>query len=159
MKPTRVSTLVWLFVAVAVGAWGVLRLADRRGSVLPQITWTAPVLIGLLGVVVVIAAFALRARLRGGPGVRPPQPLGVARMAVLGKASSHVGAIVAGLYTGWALVLLPSLEIEARRDRAIVTVVAVLASLLLTGAGLFLERICRIRPPGADQPPPAVPTP
>ena len=88
------------------------------------------------------AAVALRSRLRGD---RPPNPLGVARMAVLGKASAHVGPIVGGCYLGYLLVLLPGLEITSRQERAVISGVALVAAILLTGAGLWLERTCRVR--------------
>ena len=150
MRPTRVGTLVALLVGAAAASWGVLRIAESRGAILPRLPWTAPFGIALIGVVVLVSAIALRSRLRGSPGTTPPQPIGVARMAVLGKASSHVGPLLGGMYGGYALILLPDLDIEGRRERALVAVVAVFAALFLTAAGLVMERICRVRPPGDD---------
>jgi hypothetical protein len=107
-----------------------------------------------LGVVVLATALGLRSRLQRGE--KRPHPLSMARMAVLGKASAHVGPIVGGLYGGYALVLLPTLDIGDRRDRAVLAGVAVLAALLLTAAGLFLERICRVRGGRDDDEPTAI---
>jgi hypothetical protein len=81
----------------------------------------------------------------------------MARMAVLGKASAHVGPIVGGLYGGYALVLLPTLDIGDRRDRALLAGGAVVASLLLTAAGLLLERTCRVRGNRNEDQPPGAP--
>jgi hypothetical protein len=78
----------------------------------------------------------------------------MARMAVLGKASSHVGPLVGGLYVGYLLLLLPALDIDSRRERALLCLVALAAAILLTAAGLLLERTCRVRG-GDDNPPPA----
>ena len=142
MKPTRVSSLVALLLGVTALAWGALRIAESRGSALPELTWTAPTGVAILAVVVVVATVALRSRLRGD---RPPNPLGVARMAVLGKASAHVGPIVGGCYLGYLLVLLPGLEITSRQERAVISGVALVAAVLLTCAGLWLERTCRVR--------------
>jgi hypothetical protein len=142
VRPTRASTLVALLLGVGALAWGALRIAESRGSALPALTWTAPTGVAVLAVVVAVTTVALRSRLRGD---RPPHPLGVARMAVLGKASAHVGPIVGGFYLGYLIVLLPGLEITSRRDRAVVAGAALLASALLTVAGLWLERTCRVR--------------
>jgi len=142
VRPTRVSTLVALLLVVAAVVWGALRIAESRGSALPDLTWTAPTGVAILAVVVLAATVALRSRLRGD---RRPDPLGVARMAVLGKASAHVGPIVGGCYLGYLLVLLPGLEIPSRQDRAVISAVALAAAIVLTVAGLWLERTCRVR--------------
>jgi hypothetical protein len=159
VTPTRVRALVGLFVVASVISWAVLHLMESRGSILTPLPWKAPVLIAAVAAVVLAAALSLRSRLRGSPGTRPPHPIGVARMAVLGKASAHAGPVLAGLYGGYALVLLPDFDIAGRRDRALVAVMAVVASLLLTGAGLLLERVCRVRPPQDDVPADSEPVP
>jgi hypothetical protein len=143
MRPTRIGTLVAVFLAVAAGTWGVLDVTEDRGGVLPPLPWSAAAAVLGLGIVVLLTAIGLRNRLRRGEKV--PHPLAMARMAVLGKASAHVGPVIAGLYAGYGLVLLPTMGIEARRERAVVCAVAVAAALLLAGAGLLLERICRVR--------------
>jgi hypothetical protein len=120
---------------------------------LPPLTWTAPALVAGLAVVVLATALGLRARL-GRPEKRP-HPLSMARMAVLGKASAHVGPLVGGLYLGYLLVLLPDLEIGSRRDRVWLCLVAVLAAVLLSAAGLLLERLCRVPPSASDDEVPA----
>jgi hypothetical protein len=150
LRPTKHTSLVALLLGVAAVSWGALRIAETRGAATPGLTWTAPTGVAVVAVVVLVAALALRSRLRG---ERPPHPLGTARMAVLGKASAHVGPIVGGLYLGYLVLLLPGLEADSRRDRALLCAVALLASVLLSAAGLFLERTCRVR--GDDEEPPA----
>jgi hypothetical protein len=153
MRPTRVRVLVALLLGVAAVTWGVLQIMLDRGDVLPPLTWSAPSFIALLAIVVLATALGLRARLND-PAKRP-HPLSMARMAVLGKASAHVGPIVGGLYAGYALVLLPGLEIASRRDRSVLCLVALLASVGLSVAGLLLERACRVPPSGTDEEIPA----
>ena len=148
MRPTRPSTLVALLAVVTALVWGMLRVADQRGTSLPDLDWLAPVGITVLAVAVLVCWVAVRSRLRSD---RLPNPLGVARMAVLGKASAHVGPIVGGFYLGYLLVRLPGAEAASRRDRAVIAVVALAAAALLTVAGLLLERACRIR--GGDEGP------
>ena len=155
MKPTRIASLVAIFIAVGAVTWGALRLVEDRGGVLPPLSWSAPAGLLALALVVLATALGLRSRLRRGD--KRPHPLSMARMAVLGKASAHVGPIVGGLYGGYALVLLPSLDIGDRRDRALLAGGAVLASLLLTAAGLLLERTCRVRGNNDEDQPPGAP--
>jgi uncharacterized protein DUF3180 len=153
VRPTRVGTLLSLLLAVAAVAWGGLRISVNRGATLPPVAWTAPAGIALLAVVVLVTALALRARLTV-PAKRP-HPLSMARMAVLGKASAHVGPLVGGLYGGYLVVLLPGLEIDARRERALICLAALLASAGLSAAGLLLERFCRVPPSEHDEEIPA----
>jgi hypothetical protein len=153
MRPTRIRVLVAMLLGIAAVTWGVLQIMLDRGEVLPPLTWTAPSFIALLAIVVLATALGLRARLDD--PVKRPHPLSMARMAVLGKASAHVGPIVGGLYAGYLLVLLPGLEIASRRDRSVLCLVALLASIGLSVAGLVLERACRVPPSGTDEEIPA----
>ena len=155
MKPTRVATLLALLVGTAALAWGVLQISVNRGGMLPPLTWTAPAGVVVTAVVVLLTALALRSRL-----ARPekrPHPLAMARLAVLGKASAHVGPLVGGLYAGYLVALVPGLDIEPRRDRAVICLVALLAAVALSAAGLWLERLCRVPPSDADPDLPASP--
>lgn len=148
MRPSRIGILVALFLAIGAVSWGALQITANRGSTLPPLTWTAPAGVAALAVVVLVTALGLRSRLDR-PEKRP-HPLSMARMAVLGKSSAHVGPIVGGLYAGYLLVLLPDLEIAARQDRAILCIFAVVAAAVLTVAGLLLERSCRVPPSDTD---------
>ncbi len=155
MRPTRTGTLLALLLGVGAVSWGVLAVSSDRGATLPPLTWTAPAGVALIAVVVLVTALGLRSRL-GTPAKRP-HPLSMARMAVLGKASAHVGPVVGGLYGGYLLVLLPDLEIGARRERAVLCLVAMIAAVGLSAAGLLLERICRVPPPDVEDELPAAP--
>lgn len=153
MRPTRVGVLVALLLGVTAVSWGALRVSANSGATLPPLTWAAPAVVAAVAVVVLVTALGLRSRL-----ARPekrPHPLSMARMAVLGKASAHVGPIVGGLYAGYLLVLLPDLEFDSRRDRAILCLVALAASVALSIGGLLLERACRVPPSGTDDELPA----
>lgn len=153
MRPTRVQTLLGLLLIVAALVWGSLRIAESRGSALPPLGWGSPGGLLVLAVAVLVTALALRRRLRGS---RPPDPLGTARMAVLGKASAYVGPLVGGLYLGYLLVLLPGLSGPDQERRALICAFAVVAAVLLSAAGLLLERFCRVDRGPDDIPPPAV---
>ncbi|MDP9396252.1 MAG: DUF3180 domain-containing protein, partial [Actinomycetota bacterium] len=91
-------------------------------------------------------------RLTGAPGTRPMNPLGAARMAALAKACTHGGAVLAGGYAGVAVYLLLHTESTARRVDAGLSVLSLVGSAAVLGAGVFLERVCRVRPPDDDAP-------
>ena len=100
-------------------------------------------------------ARSVRVRLRGLPsGGRALHPLQVARAAVLAKASSAGGALLAGAYAGLLAHVL-RLQAQQARDDAVVCAVSVGAALLLVVAALLLERACRTpgSPPSGSSPP------
>lgn len=165
MRPTRAGFLAVIALGVAVLAFAALRVVDARMTTLPRLPVSAPTAVLGLALVVGMATLALRPRLLARPGARtaggpkPLHPLVAARVAVLAKASAHVGAVLLGVYVGYLLVL-PGLDADLRRDRAIVAGLSALGGLLLASLGLLLERACRVPPPADDdEPPPAVPTP
>jgi hypothetical protein len=49
-----------------------------------------------------------------------------------------------GWYAGQALVVVPDLAIEPRRDRLVLAVLAVLAAVAMVATGLVTERWCRL---------------
>lgn len=136
----------------AVGTAVVAFLLIRRyfGD-LPDITWLAGLTMAGLAVVEGIAAHSTRAKIERRPRAGILNPLFVARLAVLAKASSLAGAIFAGAYGGiaaWALTERARLEAADRNlPPAIGGVVGALA---LVAAALILERACRV-PHGPEE--------
>lgn len=144
MMPTRSSVLAALALGVGVLSWLVVRSSY---SSLPALPIVGPVTLVVLSVFELMYAFSVRARLRD-PGNRPIEPLFVAKLAVLAKASSHAAAIVAGLYGGFLVYTLSNLGKERINADSRASGLSVVASLALIGAALFLEYSCRVpRPP------------
>lgn len=150
MNQTRVSVL--LQIAVVVAVLGYVLAARAFGSVPFPSYGPAPV--ALLAVAELLIARVvrdrLRARVRGtapgrpGPG-KVLHPMQVARAAVLAKASSVTGAVVAGCYAGILVWTLPQRGVLASADRsAAVAGLTASASVLLVVAALVLERTCRL---------------
>ncbi|WP_353650346.1 DUF3180 domain-containing protein [Nakamurella sp. A5-74] len=75
---------------------------------------------------------------------RPLEPLMVARVLAVAKATALAGAAVVGLFVGILVHVVPSaaLVAAAGQDRT-AAVIGVVCALVLTGGGLFLERSCR----------------
>jgi hypothetical protein len=144
MMPTRSSILAALALGVGVLSWLVVR---QSYSSLPALPIVGPVTLVVLAVFELMYAFSVRARLRD-PGTRPIEPLFIAKLAVLAKASSHAAAIVAGLYGGFLVYTLGNLGKARINADSRASGLSVVASLALIGAALFLEYSCRVpRPP------------
>jgi Protein of unknown function (DUF3180) len=137
-------------VSIAVG-WAAIRLWESREGTTFMVPWSAPGAIVFLDVVLFGIALTLRARLaafrEGQVGAHRPDPIFAARAAALAKASSLVGALVAGLYLGVGIFLLVEYENSAvERRRLIACGLTVAAALVLVAAALFLEHVLRVPP-------------
>ncbi len=163
MRSTRLEVLLGIAGATAVLGFGAMRLWDHLSS-LPEVPSSAPLALLLLAVIVFAVALSLRAKLRQQrqrrSGAMLVDPLLAVRAVLLAKASSFAGSVVTGGYAGYGIYLLADLEVDGRRERAILCGLAAFAGGLLVVAALFLEHVCRVPPPSdeleSDQP--AVPT-
>lgn len=151
MKPTSAWTLVAL--ALLGGAVGYLIGTSAYGD-LPPLPVYPPLLIGVVAVVELGMAKVIRDRLAGRVrrDARPLHPEQVARAAVLAKASSPTGALLAGGYAGLAVYLARDSAPAAADDRPI-AIATVVAAVVLVAVALWLERSCRV-PDDPDGPEP-----
>jgi hypothetical protein len=140
MRQTRWSTLLLLAVVTGGAAYLVTRSAYDR---LPTPTVYALLWLALLAIAEFYLAMLTRARLAGRHGTRPINPLVVARFVALAKASSIVGAIATGAYAGFLLWVARINSDDATRDTR-TSAFGVGFAVLLTLAGVFLERVCRV---------------
>jgi hypothetical protein len=121
---------------------------------LPPLPTFAGVTLLVLAIVETVLAFSIRARIRTPRGARPGQALTAARAVALAKASSLLGAIMAGAWLGVLGYVLPRRsEITAAADDLPSTVVGVICSALLIAAALWLEWCCRTPRDQDNQPP------
>lgn len=150
--PTRPATLFVAALASAAVAW--LLISRFYYSLPPNWPWLPALTFAALAVGEAVAAYGTRARIERKPGREPVEPLMVARLVALAKASSLAGSIFAGFYFGMSVWLLIERQ---RNDSAAQDLPAVLAtfaaSLVLVAAALWLERACRIpqQPDESDQ--------
>lgn len=146
---TPVRRLVLLAAAAALVTWACVRALDTHSvdALSGQafaVPVTLPIIIAVVAVGVFVSASNWRRRLAGDERVTPAHPLAGARALGLAKACSHTGALVAGIFGGYAAVLLERLESDLRRGRFIASAATVIAALVLVAAGLVLERSLRL---------------
>jgi hypothetical protein len=152
MTPTRPRTL--LLLALLAGGVAYVLFRARYGD-LPPVPRTVALTTFVLAVAELFMAPSLRARLDGRPRTKPILPIAVARTAAFAKASSAIGAPVAGFMLGVEAYVLGRLDLAAAKTDAVSAGLAVASSVLLVVAALRLEGVCRVPPP----PPEAEPGP
>jgi hypothetical protein len=150
MRPTRRRDLATLALLAVVIAYVVTR---HSYSDLPSPTLYSLLWIGLVAIAEVYIALVTRSRLAGRHGTRPINPLLVARIAALAKATSVVGALAMGAYAGFFGWVIQLESTAATRD-ARTAGIGVGFSLLLIAVASFLEHVCRVPDDPDDEPPP-----
>lgn len=141
MKPTRPAILVGIVVVVALLTLLVVRPIY---SDLPVIPWTAIPTVLLLAIGEAYTGWMTKARIDRKPDTEPVEPLAVARLAALAKASAYAGAAFAGVFAGFALHTVQLLTRETPRGEFFIATASFAAFVALIGAALYLEHSCRI---------------
>ncbi|MGY1724595.1 DUF3180 domain-containing protein [Blastococcus sp. SYSU DS0533] len=165
MTPVRRRDLVVLALGLTLAAWLLVRA--WYGD-LPPLRWWLPAPLAVLALAEALGARVLHSRLQAlrearagrGPtgrdaaGVRPVEPMLVARLAVLAQASAYVGAVFTGIWLGVLLYAGPAAgRLQAAGGDTVTAVLGLLASLALVGAALLLESACRVPPGSTDDDP------
>lgn len=141
--PTRPATLFVAALVAAAVAW--LLISQFYYALPPRLPWLPALTLAVLAVAEAFAAYYTKARIDRKPGHEPIDPLLVARLVALAKASSLAGAMFGGFYLGVSGWLLIERQRNAHAAQDLPTALAgVAASVVLTAAALWLERACRI---------------
>jgi hypothetical protein len=135
-------------VLVTAASWLVLDTLAGSGQEPLPLPWTAIAGTAALAAAVVSLGVPVR-RWVSGRRDRPLDPLYAARAFVLAKAAAYGGAVLAGWYAGQALALLPDV-VGTRRAKLVLALVAVVAAIAVSVAGLVVQRWCRV-PPSDDE--------
>jgi uncharacterized protein DUF3180 len=153
MTPTSVRRLALVALATAVITYLIVQLVYGQ---LPEVPTYAPATLVFLAVAEGVTAASIRARLAGRPGTRPIEPMAVAQLAALAKASALAGGLIAGGYLGLFGYTLQHLDRRVYSHDSVASGFGVAAAVLLVVAALLLERACRHPdvPPGDDNAPP-----
>jgi hypothetical protein len=141
VKPTKARSLLFTGALATGVTWALLTVIYSK---LPPLTWTGIPALLLAAAVEAWTGRDLRARIMGNPGSKPVPPLFVARMVVLAKASSQVGALLAGVSVGFMGYLSGMLDAATPRSDLITASISFGSCLILIAAALFLEYCCRV---------------
>jgi Protein of unknown function (DUF3180) len=138
MQRTKWADLAVPLVVLAITVYIFLRFSYDS---LPPLQYLVPAPIGALAIAELVAARRVRAAVRHDPNARPMAAIVIARCVALGKASSLVGAGVAGGAIGLLARLLPDVgTVRAAAHDAKVGSILLAVAILLVAAGLLLER-------------------
>ena len=153
MRPTRWTVLLAIGLLAGIISWLVV---SREYDSWPALPIAGPLTLVILAIAELAFALSVRNRLRNArrPARHRLDPIFVARLAVLAKASSHAAAVVGGLYAGFLVYTLrhlgkPRINADSRASG-----ISLAASVALIAAALFLEHCCRVpKPPDDDRRP------
>jgi hypothetical protein len=130
-------------VAIIAGLLAHLLLRLSYDS-LPPMPALAGSTLFVMAVVEVVLAFSLRSRIQRRPGARPVQPLTAARAVALAKASSVLGALMFGAWTGLLIYVIPVRDsFPAASNDLVAAVAGMISAVALTAAALWLEHCCK----------------
>ena len=141
MKFTRTRDLVVIGVVVAILVNLFMRLDYDAVPPLPVL---AGATFAVLAIIETWYAFSIRARINRKPGTTPIKALVAVRAVALAKASSVIGAAMAGAWLGvlaYVVLLTEQLTVAGGDTRA--AIVGVVSSAGLIASGLWLEHCCR----------------
>lgn len=150
MNRTGVGVLVAAFVVGAIVGFGVDQLLTGAGRSTFTPSLLLPVLLILLGAADILFAIPIRRAITGADP-NPVDPFRAVRVVMLAKASSIVGATVAGVAAGLLTFLLT--RPVAPVGSVVAVVATLIAGLLLLAAALVAEHLCTIRKDDDDEQP------
>ncbi|MCW2645944.1 MAG: hypothetical protein QOF87_3941 [Pseudonocardiales bacterium] len=138
MRRTRLADLAVPFFVIGITVYVLLRFSY---SDLPPLKSFVPVPLAALAVAEYVASRRVRGAVRHDPDAKPMAAIVIARCVALGKASSLVGAGVVGAATGLLVRVIPdAVTVRSAANDTRVGIFLLVASVLLVGAGLLLER-------------------
>lgn len=138
MRRTSVPDLLAPFAIIGLSVYVLLKVSYEA---IPQLGYFVPVPLAALAFAEFIAAQRVRAAVRHEPYAKAMTAIVIARCVALGKASSIVGAAVAGAAVALLVRLIPEAGVvRAAANDARVGLLLFGSAVLVAVAGLVLER-------------------
>ncbi|GIH23738.1 hypothetical protein Aph01nite_20480 [Acrocarpospora phusangensis] len=141
MKPSNPGVLVGLVVVFAILTWGMLKPVYHT---IPALPWTAIPTLLLLAIGEAYTGWLTRARIARREGTKPVEPLAVARLAALAKATAYAGSVFAGVFGGFIIHTVEMIDVPDPRQDAFIAGGSFISCVLLICAALYLEFSCRV---------------
>jgi hypothetical protein len=138
MRRTGAIDLLVPFLVIGISAYVLLKVSYES---IPPFGYLVPVPLAALALVEFVLARRVRGAVRHVPYAKPMTAIAIARCVALGKASSVVGAGVAGAAIALLLRVVPDAgTVRAAANDTRVGVLLLGSALLALAAGLLLER-------------------
>ena len=157
LTPTKILYLVYLSAISAGAGWIVASMWPAIFGQAFATPWLTAITMWLIAGALFIWTMLARKKIKPEKGKPRLDPLLAARSAALAMSASRVGALALGFYFGIFIENLVFSDSPAAKERAVISAVTAIASLVTTIIGLWLEHICRLPKPPAE--PNAVPSP
>ena len=143
----RWSQLLAIALVVGLVSWVGWRFYLDAGHLLGPASWVSAVMIVAMAVLVVAAGLPVRRFLRG-EARKTLSPIRAARTLVLAQAAALTGSAVLGWYAAQVAHALADVDLPGYRALLWRLLALSVASLVLAGAGMLTQRMCRVDPPG-----------
>jgi hypothetical protein len=141
MTPSRPGVLAGLTVVFAILTWAVLQ---RVYQFIPAVPWTGIPTVLVLALGEAHTGWMTKARIQRKPDTKPVEPLAVARLVALAKASAYGGAVFAGVFAGFTFYAAGLLDQDTPRRDFFIAGGSFLGCVVLVCAALYLEHCCRV---------------
>jgi hypothetical protein len=155
VNTTRLRTALGVALIGALAAFGLAFPVAERSPAWLSVPWLVPVLLVVVALGLLVAAWPVRQYARGQR--RWTDPLRAAGIFAFAKACSLVASGLTGVYLGIGLFGLTRWEVAAYHGRVLWDGLAAVGALVLAVAGLVAERWCRLPPPPQTPPAPQAP--
>lgn len=150
LRPTSAGLLVGAAAAGLVIGWFGGALLENSTAAVPNVPWTS--MLVLLFAAAVLGWMAWSTYRTVHRQRRWIDPHRAVYYLVLAKASSVVGALMAGLYVGFGARFLDDLAAPLPQERVLRAGLVAVAAVVVVVAALLLERACRVpKPPEGEE--------
>lgn len=150
LTPTRIIYLVYLSLISAGVGWIVATMWPPIFSQAFATPWLTAITMWLIAAALFIWTFLARKKINPEKGKPRLDPLLAARSAALAMSASRVGALALGFYFGIFVDNMVFSDSPASKERALISALTAVASLVTAIIGLWLEHICRLPEPPAE---------
>jgi hypothetical protein len=130
MKVSKPSTLALLLLLGVSAGWAFLQVLRSNDSAAPELSWQSAPFILLFALLMLM----IKRRIN----VLPVTFVG--RLVLLAKTGSHGGALLSGIYLGFALFQLPNLSGAFAQHQLWVSLVDAMSALIMVIVGIAVER-------------------
>lgn len=157
LTPTRIIYLGYLALLSGAVGWTVATMWPAIFNQAFATPWLTAITMWLIALALLIWTLLARKKINPEKGKPRLDPLLAARSAALAMSASRVGALALGFYLGIFVDNLVFNDSPAANQRAVISALTSIASLITVIVGLWLEHLCRLPKPPAETN--AVPSP